>query len=84
MGQFFAKLRAQRFDSDELNQCEDQGTVVLLASLGMFGEGRWWMSDMYCWLMSCGCVKAEDGANRPLIFQVILTLTSDKHTSMDD
>ena len=50
MGQFFAKLRAQQFDSDELKQFEKQGILVLLtsASLGVFGDGRWWMSNMYC------------------------------------
>ena len=75
MGQFFAKLQAQRVDSDELKQFEKHGILELLssASLGVLGEGMWSMSDMYCWPMRCRCVKAEVDANRPLIFQVILT-----------
>jgi hypothetical protein len=74
MGQFFAKLRAQRFDSDELKQFKKHGFLVLLTSacLGS-GEGMWKMSDMYCRPMNCRCVKAEVDANRPLIFQVILS-----------
>jgi len=98
MGQFFARLQAQRVDSNELKQFEKHGILVLLtsASLGVFGEGMWWMSDMYCRPMSCRCVKAEVNANRPLTFQVILTSnrindfgagptwTSDDHTSMDE
>jgi hypothetical protein len=86
MGQFFAKLRAQQFDSDELKQFEKQGSLVFLtpASLEVFGECMWWMWDMYCRPMNCRCVKAEVNANRPLIFQVILTWTSDNHTCMDE
>ena len=50
MGLFFAKVQAQRFDSDELKQCEKQGILVLLtsASLEVFGEGMWQMWGMYC------------------------------------
>jgi hypothetical protein len=48
MGQFFAKLQAQRVDSDELKQFEKHGILELLtsASLGVLGEGMWSMSDM--------------------------------------
>lgn len=96
MGQFFARLQTQRVDSNKLKQFEKHGFLALLTSacLGS-GEGLWEMSDIYCRPMSTGCVKAEVDANRPLIFQVILsdasnrindfgtgpTWTSDNHTS---
>ena len=47
MGKFFARLQAQRDDSDELKQFKKHGFLVLLTSACPgSGEGMWKMSDM--------------------------------------